>query len=297
MSSRHISRMSALQALFAADVRGELSLAGVIRMLEEQSAAMSKDGEDRSFTERLISGISAKREEIDAVIERAAPEWPLAKIALVDRNILRIGLFELLYGGGSDGAEGAVPPKVALNEAIELAKTFGGESSGRFVNGVLGSVYRELGSPRKDEAPKAEKEYFAGVLVCAAEEGGLILVALVKDAFDTWTLPKVAYAAGELSDAAALRAAREVLGIAHVTLKAPLSEHEYEAHEPGRGALVRRAGYFLACAKKSALSVAPGKSVLEAAWFREDELDALALYEDVRGTIRSGILAAKRHCL
>lgn len=296
MSSRHISRMSALQALFAADVRGDLSLAGVTRMLEEQSAAMSKDDEDRAFTERLLSGISAKREEIDAVIERAAPEWPLAKIALVDRNILRIGLLELLYSGSGD-ASGAVPPKVALNEAIELAKTFGGDASGRFVNGVLGSVYRELGSPRKDEAPKAEKEYFAGVLVCAAEEGGLVSVALIKDAFDTWTLPKVAYAAGELSDAAALRAAREVLGLADVALKAPLGEHEYEAHEPGRGALVRRAGYFLACAKKARLSVAPGKSALAAAWFREDELEALALYEDVRGTIRSGILAAKRHCL
>jgi len=84
--------------------------------------------------------------QIDQIIEKSAPEWPLDQIAIVDRNVLRIGLFELLFGNREE-----VPPKVAINEAIELAKTFGGESSGRFVNGVLGTVYREIGEPQKEE--------------------------------------------------------------------------------------------------------------------------------------------------
>jgi len=94
---------------------------------------------DVSFIWQLIDGIVAHISQIDKIIEKAAPEWPIEQIGIIDRNVLRIGLFELLYGKKDE-----VPPKVAINEAIELAKNFGGESSGRFVNGVLGTVYREI---------------------------------------------------------------------------------------------------------------------------------------------------------
>ena len=97
---------------------------------------------DQSFMDRLLLGVIAKRGDIDLVIEKAAPEWPLERIAPIDRNILRLGLYELLF---SDRVQ--VPAKVAINEAIELAKTFGGDSSGRFINGVLGAIYKELGEP------------------------------------------------------------------------------------------------------------------------------------------------------
>jgi N utilization substance protein B len=95
--------------------------------------------ESAKFVWQLIDGISAHLEEIDKIIGKAAPEWPLEQIGIIDRNVLRIGLFELLYAKKEE-----VPPKVAINEAIELAKSFGGESSGRFVNGVLGTVYKEI---------------------------------------------------------------------------------------------------------------------------------------------------------
>ena len=88
---------------------------------------------------------------MDLLIEKAAPQWPLEQVAVVDRNVLRLGLFELLFGNREE-----VPPKVAINESIELAKSFGGESSGKFVNGVLGTVYREIGEPGKDDAPPAK---------------------------------------------------------------------------------------------------------------------------------------------
>ena len=93
-----------------------------------------------------------KRDKIDTIIAKAAPEWPIGQIAMVDRNILRLGLYELIFGDYD-----AVPPKVAINEAIELAKSFGGEASGRFVNGVLGTVYREMGEPGKEHPPRQEK--------------------------------------------------------------------------------------------------------------------------------------------
>ncbi len=95
--------------------------------------------EDLQFVRDLAEGVKTHQKEIDNIIEKAAPEWPITQIPLVDRNVLRIGLFELLYANKEE-----VPPKVAINEAIELAKTFSGQVSGKFINGVLGTVYKQL---------------------------------------------------------------------------------------------------------------------------------------------------------
>ena len=102
--------------------------------------------EDAQFIWNLVNGVIKHLDKLDKIIEKSAPEWPIEQITIVDRNVLRIGLFELLFGNREE-----VPPKVAINEAIELAKTFGGESSGKFINGVLGTIYREIGEPGKDE--------------------------------------------------------------------------------------------------------------------------------------------------
>lgn len=95
--------------------------------------------QDKDFIWQLIKGVVSNISNIDKIIEKAAPEWPIDQITIIDRNVLRIGLYELLYGNKEE-----VPPKVAINEAIELAKSFGGESSGKFINGVLGTVYKEI---------------------------------------------------------------------------------------------------------------------------------------------------------
>lgn len=95
--------------------------------------------EDLKFVHELAKGVTKHIGAIDKIIEKAAPEWPIAQIPLIDRNVLRIGLYELLYANKEE-----VPPKVAINEAIELAKTFSGQTSGKFVNGVLGTVYKQL---------------------------------------------------------------------------------------------------------------------------------------------------------
>jgi N utilization substance protein B len=95
--------------------------------------------EETDFIYDLTGGVRENKQFIDKIIEKTAPEWPLPQINILDRNVLRIGIFELLYGNKEN-----VPPKVAINEAIELAKNFGGESSRRFINGVLGTVYRGI---------------------------------------------------------------------------------------------------------------------------------------------------------
>ncbi len=95
--------------------------------------------EDLNFVWELTKGVAKHLPEIDKIIEKAAPEWPMPQIPIVDRNVLRIGLYELLYADKEE-----VPPKVAINEAIELAKTFSGITSGKFVNGVLGTVFKQL---------------------------------------------------------------------------------------------------------------------------------------------------------
>lgn len=109
--------------------------------------------EDMSFIWQLIHGVMEHLEKINEIIVKCAPEWPLEQITIVDRNVLRIGIYELLWSKREE-----VPPKVAINEAIELAKNFGGESAGRFINGVLGTIYREIGEPGKDEVSKKQDE-------------------------------------------------------------------------------------------------------------------------------------------
>lgn len=139
-----------MQSLYEWDFKGrrkEMLDEIVDRNVKEFASGL----EDTSFVHSLINGVIAHIDQLDQIIEKAAPQWPLEQIAIVDRNVLRLGLYELLYGNREE-----VPPKVAINEAIELAKSFGGESSGRFVNGVLGTVYKEIGEPGKDDAPPAK---------------------------------------------------------------------------------------------------------------------------------------------
>lgn len=152
MASRHLSRSVAMQTLYEWDFRGRKTdeLSDITdRNIKEFASGL----EDTAFIHQLIDGTVKYINEIDKIIEKAAPQWPLNQVAVVDRNVLRLGLFELLFGKREE-----VPPKVAINEAIELAKSFGGESSGKFVNGVLGTVYREIGEPGKDDSPPAKEK-------------------------------------------------------------------------------------------------------------------------------------------
>ena len=138
MASRHLSRSIVMQSLYEWDFSGR-NPEDLKKIVEKNIQEFGPGLENQTFVWQLITGTVQHINEINKIIEKAAPEWPLDQITIVDRNVLRIGLFELLYSNKEE-----VPPKVAINEAIELAKTFGGESSGKFINGVLGTVYKEI---------------------------------------------------------------------------------------------------------------------------------------------------------
>jgi len=144
MANRHLSRTVAMQALYEWDFNASR---GDLEEITKRSIDSFAPGiDDPKFIHDLITGVKAHQAEIDAIIEKTAPEWPLDQITIIDRNILRLGIFELMYAK-------EVPPKVAINEAVELGKTFGGSSSGKFVNGVLGTLYRQM---HPEEAAKEE---------------------------------------------------------------------------------------------------------------------------------------------
>lgn len=152
MANRHLSRSIAMQCLYEWDFNGKKS-DGIEKLIEKNIKEFGPGMDDTLFVNLLVENTIKNIGKIDPLIEKCAPEWPLDQVTIVDRNILRLGIYELLFGNYDE-----VPPKVAINEAIELAKSFGGESSGRFVNGVLGTIYRELGEPMKDDVSKKDRK-------------------------------------------------------------------------------------------------------------------------------------------
>lgn len=152
MGSRHLCRSVALQSLYEWDFydKDNSKLKEIVaHNIEEFGPEIEGD----EFVVELVQGVVENVDKLDEIIEKAAPQWPLDKIAMPDRNVLRLGIFELLHGDYDE-----VPPKVAINEAIELAKSFGGPSSGKFVNGILGTIYRQIGEPRKDEKTDSDSD-------------------------------------------------------------------------------------------------------------------------------------------
>lgn len=153
-SNRHLGRIVAMQTLYEHDFRGGddagLKLPPI---LERNLDEFRSNIDDTNFVEDVVDGVHAHQDDIDAIIGPAAPEWPVDQIAKIDKIILRIGIYELMI-------KREVPPKVAINEAVELAKTFGGENSSKFINGVLGTIYRssDFYEPEQENGAPAAAE-------------------------------------------------------------------------------------------------------------------------------------------
>ena len=283
MANRNISRSIVLQSLFEWDLNA-LERKAVHDVLDRNIEEFAPNKTDKPFMEKLLDGILSKQTELDLVIAKAAPEWPIDRISPVDRNILRLGLYELLF---SD--RGEVPAKVAINEAIELAKQFGGENSSRFVNGVLGAVYKEIGEPGKEETSKRKKkevpynempiQRLAGAVVYA-EENGEMYLALVHDIFGHWTLSKGKIEDGETVEAGAIRELKEEMGLA-VTIEAELGQNEYVASNPELGKVRKQVHYFLASAPYTDIKLEQKGGLDDARWFRVADILELNFYEDI----------------
>ena len=295
MANRHLSRSVVLQTLFEWDFR-TLPTEAAKETLARNVAEFAPGAGDMPFMEELLLGSITRKNDLDMVITKAAPEWPLARIAPVDRNVLRLGLYELLFADRSK-----VPAKVAINEAIELAKSFGGENSGRFVNGVLGAVYKELGEPGKDEVSKKRKDVpydqmpvqkLGGAVVYARHKGELYL-ALVHDIFGHWTLSK-----GKIGDApeivnesveeGTVREIKEELGL-DIALKEKIGENEYVASDPATGKKRKHVTYFLAESPYTELKLEQKGGLDDARWFKLQDAMDLNFYEDMLPLVQKAV--------
>jgi len=242
--------------------------------------------EEDPFASALLELTLKKRATVDEIIEKAAPDWPLDKISVIDRNILRIGLTELLFGDSSE-----VPPKVAINEAIELAKTFGGENSGKFVNGVLGAVYKEIGEPGKDQQSRKKKkdepvdisklpvDKKGGALIYTHKDG-VAMFALVHDVFGYWTISKGGMSEDENEEEATRREIKEEIGL-DIDIEEKLGENEYVASHPEKGKSLKRVVYFLARSEYKELVLEKSTGLDGARWFPVSAIPELRIYNDI----------------
>lgn len=287
MANRHIARSIVLQSLFEIDFRTD-SVIDHEEVMRRDAAEFANDIIDINFVKSLLTGVLSKKSEIDLVIEKAAPDWPINKISIIDRNVLRIGLYELLFADSKE-----VPAKVAINEAIELSKNYGGEKSSKFVNGVLGSVYKELGEPDKDAVSKKKKrvivdipfeqmpiERLGGAIVYAENEGDYYL-ALVHDVFGYWTLSKGRLEENENEKEGTKREIKEEIGL-DVEVLDEIGRNEYVANHPEKGKIRKQVAYFLAKADYKDLVLEKDNGGLdEARWFKLTEVQDIKTYGDI----------------
>jgi N utilization substance protein B len=290
MANRHLSRSIVLQSLFEWDFNKKSSKEA-LEIFVRNAEEFAPGAGDFSFMENLLRGILEKQKDLDLIIGKAAPDWPIEKISVMDRNILRIGLYELLFADHSQ-----VPPKVAINEAIELSKSFGGETSGKFVNGVLGAVYKELGEPGKDETSKDKKnkvipanvpiEYLAGAVVFA-RAGDDIYLALVHDVFGRWTLSK-GHIEGADPEAEIQKVIKDEIGV-DVTIKEKLGENEYVSYHPEKGKVKKHVAYFLCESPFVDLHLAKSGGLDDAKWFKMGDILDLNFYNDILPLVTKAI--------
>jgi len=280
-----------MQSLFEWDFSGK-NTKELDEIIVRNIKEFAPDDNDNEFIRNLARGVIKNLSKLDDIITKAAPEWPIEKIAVVDRNILRIGLYELLFSSRKE-----VPPKVAINESIELAKGFGGESSGRFVNGVLGSVYKELGEPGKEETTKKKIrdipyeempiEKLGGAVVYAKKENE-IYFGFVHDVFGHWTLSKGKIEKEENEKEATIREIKEEIDI-DIKIKEKLGSNEYIASDPEKGKIRKQVVYFLAEAKYKELNLGKSGGLDDARWFKLKEIVDLNFYDDILPIITKAV--------
>jgi N utilization substance protein B len=297
--NRHLARGIALQILFELDMNENLNKnKEALNKIIERHTSEFADGSDDGFILNLIETVEERLATIDDIISKAAPEWPLDKINMLDKNILRIGLAELLFNSEN------VPPKVAIDEAIELAKNYSSGTSHKFVNGVLGTIYKEMGEPRKEEVSQKKTNLetinLAGGLVYSMHEGK-VFIAFVRDIFKHWTLPKGRLLDDEDIMVGALRKIKEEIG-ASVVIKDKLQENTYIANAKKKEDLTeeeklqpaekvkKHVTYFLAEAKHEPLHLEKENSgLLEAKWFSLDQIAELKVYDDIKPILVLGV--------
>ena len=283
-SSRREIRILIVQALFENDFNDTIPDSSSLMLLFNRLAfEYNPDLVDNPFAKNVLVGIVSKYNEINKIIEQASPDWPLDKIGSVDRNILRLGVFELLFG-----KEFEVPGRVALNEAIEITKAFLDDSSRKFINGVLGAIYLEVKSPEDDiNTPKKiqHKKSVGGIIFRNTSE--ILLFSFVHDVFGKWTLPKGGLEDNESTEVGFKRVVKDKLNI-DVEILEKIASNSYIAHPP-EGAVRKDVLYLLGKTEDETLTLKKMEGLDEAKWFTYEEAKNLAFYPDLKQIILTGM--------
>lgn len=281
MASRYEQREVVIQTLFEADFNESLDVQTTESILERNCQEFLLLDSAPEFAVNLAIGVVLKKDIIDQIIEKAAPEWPIVKISIIDRALLRLGIFELLYG-----SEYNIPPKVAINESIELAKAFGGDNSRKFVNGVLGGIFKEMqdGGQIEQEVPKKEMKTEELVGACIfKQENGVWKIGLIGDIFKHFTCPK-----GHITkDDDKQKQLKEIVLRETAVACNPLDvvgENSYIA-DSSEVVLRKRVTYFLAEAITEE-QFAPSEGIVSFGWFAEAELAHIKMYKDMKSIIK-----------
>lgn len=274
MANRHLARTIVLQALFEWDFNGQHKKAEDVLKFTQKEFAPEFD--DQGFALHLLKDVVAKHKELDKLIAKFAPEWPLDQITLVDRNVLRIGIYELKF-------DQDIPPKVAINEAIELAKAFGGDASGKFVNGVLGSIYKEMISQGEKQTLVSQgiKEVSAGGVIYRQEDDGYYFVLLL-DAYGKWTFPKGGIKEGESLEVAVARELFEETGLKNLVVKDFLGETQVKVHKPEEKPYRKLIKYFLVETRDKDIVVPKVSELLDVKWFPKHEVLNTISYDNAK---------------
>ena len=274
MSNRHLARTLVLQGLFQWDFNQRQE--NPHQLLEFNRKEFAQDLDDQGFSEELLTNVLAKIDEIDKLITQYAPEWPLDQITIVDRNVLRMGIYELKFAQ-------AIPPKVAIDEAIELAKNYSGTSSGKFVNGVLGSIYKDMQTKgeKKDLEVEPPRQFSAGGVVFR-KEGNDYKFILVFDAYNKYTFPKGHIEDQEDKETAAQREVCEEIGIKQTKSHGYLGSIDIKVNEPNKRSVPKTVFYYLIETHDQALQVTTDPEVKDALWVTREEAMEKISYENAK---------------
>ena len=277
MSNRHLARTIAMQSLFLWDFNGknDKELKSIVK---GNFSNFAPNFNDNGFVEKIVKGVIKNLDQIDKYIIKYATEWPLDQITIVDRNILRIGVYELVMSED-------IPPKVAINEAIEIAKTFGGESSGKFVNGVLGAIYKDIPQAKEDRVKSkvseqyGDRQYSVGGVVWKKFGEGL-KVALILDGHGKWTFSKGKIQESEDHEDTLKRELSEELGLSNLKIGQKVGEIELIVRDPKSKPCPKTVYMYLVEAGDKVLHPAKGVGeVQDAKWIDFEEVEETLGYD------------------
>ena len=290
MSLRHLARQTVVQTLFTWDFYGK-DTARKDEFLTWNVERHEGTIVDLEFPRTLYEGVIKKCDVIDEIIVKAAPQWPIDRIAPVDRNILRLGIYEMLFSQNKD-----VPPRVAINEAIELGKSFGGSNTYKFISGVLGSVYEasELKGGDTHKKKKEDPDTFPviekiGSVVYCEDQSGELYIGMVYDIFGKWTLSKGGPIEGETPEETCVRSTKKEVGL-DVEVGTEVAQTEYVARHPEIGKIRKQVRYFICKSEHVPMSIdKENEGLTKAEWFTVSEFEKLKTYDDIKSIITKAI--------